>query len=90
MAVEQSLDYEAVVDFAERFVRRWNAHDVEGILALVSEDVIWDDPVMEGRPTAALRRSSTSPRSFGPSPTSSGRCPAPSTSPPATARATRS
>jgi steroid delta-isomerase-like uncharacterized protein len=46
-AVEQGLTYEAAWDFAERWVSRWNAHDVEGILALVSEDVIWDDPSME-------------------------------------------
>jgi steroid delta-isomerase-like uncharacterized protein len=46
MAVEQSLDYDAVHDFAERFVGVWNAHDAEGILSLVSEDVTWDDPVM--------------------------------------------
>jgi ketosteroid isomerase-like protein len=47
MAVEQGLERE-VVEFAERWVGRWNAHDVDGILALVTEDVVWEDPSIDG------------------------------------------
>lgn len=36
------------LDFAGRWVDRWNAHDVEGVLALVSDDVLWRDPSLEG------------------------------------------
>lgn len=43
----ETIGYDAVRDFAERWVDRWNAHAVEDILALVSEDVSWEDPVME-------------------------------------------
>src|SRR6266849_1460595 len=46
MAVDQSNA--AVLDFAERWVGRWNAHDVGGILALVSPDVTWSDPSIDG------------------------------------------
>jgi len=47
MVVEQVLELE-VVEFAERWVGRWNAHDVEGILALVTEDITWEDPSLDG------------------------------------------
>lgn len=47
MAVEQTLKLE-VVALAERWVSRWNAHDVEGILALVTEDITWEDPSIDG------------------------------------------
>jgi steroid delta-isomerase-like uncharacterized protein len=47
MAVEQVLERE-VVEFAERWVGRWNAHDPDGILALVTEDIVWEDPSIDG------------------------------------------
>ena len=47
MAVGQVLERE-VVEFAERWVGRWNAHDPDGILALVTEDIVWEDPSMDG------------------------------------------
>lgn len=47
MAIEEALRHE-VIDFAERWVGSWNAHDVEGILALVTEDVTWEDPSING------------------------------------------
>jgi steroid delta-isomerase-like uncharacterized protein len=47
MAVEQVLEHEAA-GFAERWVGRWNSHDVDGILALVTEDVRWVDPSIDG------------------------------------------
>jgi steroid delta-isomerase-like uncharacterized protein len=46
-AVEQTHVIE-VAEFAERWVGRWNAHDVDGILALVTEDVAWQDPSIVG------------------------------------------
>jgi steroid delta-isomerase-like uncharacterized protein len=48
MAVEREAFHDAAWSFAERWVDRWNAHDVKGILALVSDDVTWEDPSMEG------------------------------------------
>jgi steroid delta-isomerase-like uncharacterized protein len=47
MAIEHGLAYEPVLDFAERWVGRWNAHDVDGVLALVGDDIMWDDPSLE-------------------------------------------
>jgi hypothetical protein len=47
MATEQVLEH-AVVGFAERWVGRWNSHDVDGILTLVTEDVRWVDPSIDG------------------------------------------
>jgi SnoaL-like domain len=47
MVVEQVLELE-VVEFAERWVGRWNAHDLDGILALVTEDITWEDPSIDG------------------------------------------
>lgn len=47
MATEQTLESE-VAKFAERWVGRWNAHDIEGTLALVTDDITWEDPSIEG------------------------------------------
>jgi hypothetical protein len=47
MALEEALRLE-VLDFAERWTDRWNAHDVDGVLALVVEDVVWEDPSIDG------------------------------------------
>jgi steroid delta-isomerase-like uncharacterized protein len=33
-------------DFDARYLVAWNTHDVEAILALVAEDVVWDDPAL--------------------------------------------
>jgi steroid delta-isomerase-like uncharacterized protein len=48
MAVERESDHELAWAFAQRWVERWNAHDVEGVLALVSDDVSWEDPTIDG------------------------------------------
>jgi steroid delta-isomerase-like uncharacterized protein len=48
MAVHQQTLEVEVVDFANSWVDRWNAHDVDRILALVTEDVIWEDPSIDG------------------------------------------
>ncbi|HXV05216.1 MAG TPA: nuclear transport factor 2 family protein [Solirubrobacterales bacterium] len=45
-AAEPSCEKTAL-DFAGRWVDRWNAHDIEGILALVSDDILWQDPSLE-------------------------------------------
>ena len=45
-------------DRARTFVEGWNSHDPERLLALATEDVIWEDPFIEGghlRGKAALR-----------------------------------
>jgi steroid delta-isomerase-like uncharacterized protein len=57
MDIEQSVEPE-VVEFAGRWVGRWNAHDVEGILELVTDDITWEDPSIDGtaRGLAAARR----------------------------------
>jgi hypothetical protein len=47
MVVEQVLELE-LVEFAERWVGRWNAHDLDGILALVTDDITWEDPSIDG------------------------------------------
>jgi steroid delta-isomerase-like uncharacterized protein len=46
-AVEQMPESQ-VVELAEHWVDRWNAHDVDGILALVTADVSWEDPSIDG------------------------------------------
>ena len=45
---KDDMTYEAAFDFAERWVGRWNAHDVDGILDLVAGDVSWQDPSLDG------------------------------------------
>ena len=45
--LEQRLGYEAAWDLAQQWVGRWNAHDVEAIIGLVSYDVSWEDPSLE-------------------------------------------
>jgi steroid delta-isomerase-like uncharacterized protein len=47
MDIEKNLEPQ-VVEFAKRWVGRWNAHDVGGILELVTEDVAWEDPSIDG------------------------------------------
>jgi steroid delta-isomerase-like uncharacterized protein len=47
MAIAQAVET-TVVEFAERWVGRWNAHDVDGILELVTADVTWEDPSING------------------------------------------
>lgn len=32
--------------FAEKWLGGWNDHDVEGLVSLCTEDVIWDDPAL--------------------------------------------
>lgn len=53
---------ETAIRTAERLAAAWNARDLEGVLALLAEDVVWDDPAMpapaEGR--EAVRRFSES------------------------------
>ena len=33
-------------DWEARYLAAWNTHDVEGILAMLTEDVVWDDPAL--------------------------------------------
>jgi SnoaL-like domain len=47
MTIAEAVKSE-VNEFAERWVGQWNAHDVEGILSLVTEDVVWEDPSIDG------------------------------------------
>jgi deazaflavin-dependent oxidoreductase (nitroreductase family)/steroid delta-isomerase-like uncharacterized protein len=43
--------------FAERYAEAWNSHEVERVLALLDEDVVWDDPAMLAeRPLRDRRR----------------------------------
>lgn len=30
--------------FTERWVAAWNAHDADGLLALCTDDIVWEDP----------------------------------------------
>jgi ketosteroid isomerase-like protein len=46
-AAEPSAE-KLALEFAGHWVDRWNAHDVEGVLALVSDDILWKDPSLEG------------------------------------------
>jgi steroid delta-isomerase-like uncharacterized protein len=48
MAVEQAtatgaVDLAFVEDFAERWAQAWNSHDPEKLLALMTEDIVYDD-----------------------------------------------
>lgn len=47
LASEQTLDATAIAAWLERYIGVWNAHDVEGIVALYTGDVVYFDP---GRP----------------------------------------
>jgi steroid delta-isomerase-like uncharacterized protein len=38
------LDRTFLDDWSARYLAVWNAHDVEGIVAMCTEDVVWDDP----------------------------------------------
>jgi steroid delta-isomerase-like uncharacterized protein len=35
-------------DFAGRWVPAWNTHDIDELVAMVTEDVTWEDPAMRG------------------------------------------
>jgi steroid delta-isomerase-like uncharacterized protein len=35
-------------NFAERWVPAWNAHDIDELETLVTEDITWEDPAMRG------------------------------------------
>lgn len=35
---------EWLTDFAERYLKAWNAHDHAAVAACVAEDVVWEDP----------------------------------------------
>jgi hypothetical protein len=47
MTEETGLSYEEVREFASSWVERWNAHDADGVLTMVTEDVRWEDPSLE-------------------------------------------
>lgn len=32
-------------DFADRWLTAWNSHDTDRVLALLDDDIVWDDPV---------------------------------------------
>jgi steroid delta-isomerase-like uncharacterized protein len=40
------IDPEFLTGWAARYLAAWNDHDVEGIVALCTEDVVWDDPAL--------------------------------------------
>jgi ketosteroid isomerase-like protein len=45
--------------FAEDYLGAWNAHDLDRLLALIDEDVRWEDPFLPGgsaRGRAAIRQ----------------------------------
>lgn len=43
--VEQ-VDAEFLRSFADKWLAGWNKHDVEGLVSLCTEDVLWDDPAL--------------------------------------------
>jgi steroid delta-isomerase-like uncharacterized protein len=45
-AVHAGLDPAFLEDWAARYLVAWNSHDVESIVAMCTEDVIWDDPAL--------------------------------------------
>jgi ketosteroid isomerase-like protein len=44
-----ALDLPAVADFCERYRQAWNSHDPARVLALATDDVLWEDPTIPGR-----------------------------------------
>jgi steroid delta-isomerase-like uncharacterized protein len=56
--VQGGITAERARAWATRFVDAWNSHDPEQLLALATEDVVWEDPFIVGgtlRGKAALR-----------------------------------
>jgi steroid delta-isomerase-like uncharacterized protein len=43
---QAGIDHAFLEDWAARYLTAWNAHDVEAILAMCTEDVVWDDPAL--------------------------------------------
>jgi ketosteroid isomerase-like protein len=39
------MNHSQASDFAERWVKNWNAHDLEGLLSHFSDDVVFTSPV---------------------------------------------
>jgi steroid delta-isomerase-like uncharacterized protein len=56
--VEAVLDRDFLLDWLQEYICAWNAHDVERILALYTEDVVYVDPSNSGvtRGRAGVRR----------------------------------
>lgn len=52
-----AVDAAFVRSFAERWLAGWNDHDVEALVELCTEDVLWEDPALPGpeRGRAAVR-----------------------------------
>jgi steroid delta-isomerase-like uncharacterized protein len=46
IAQQECLDRAFVEDWLDRFLRAWNAHDTDAVVALCAEDVVWSDPSM--------------------------------------------
>jgi steroid delta-isomerase-like uncharacterized protein len=42
------VDAEFLRSFAERWLRGWNEHDADALIALCTEDVLWEDPALPG------------------------------------------
>jgi steroid delta-isomerase-like uncharacterized protein len=42
-----TVDESFARDFADRWQKAWNSHDPAEVVALCTEDVIWDDPLTE-------------------------------------------
>ena len=43
---QRALKIEFIVDWGRRWLAGWNAHDVESLVLMCSEDIVWDDPAL--------------------------------------------
>src|SRR5687767_5779863 len=48
-AAAAPLDPAALADFCERYRLAWNSRDPARVLALATDDVLWEDPTIPGR-----------------------------------------
>jgi steroid delta-isomerase-like uncharacterized protein len=46
IANEKFLDRAFVEEWLDRFLRAWNSHDPDAVVALCAEDIVWSDPAM--------------------------------------------
>lgn len=45
-APKEPVDIRFVVDWSRRWTRGWNEHDVDALLSMCSDDIVWDDPAL--------------------------------------------
>jgi steroid delta-isomerase-like uncharacterized protein len=43
---KRTLEIEFIVDWSRRWLAGWNAHEVETLVSMCSEEVVWDDPAL--------------------------------------------